>query len=188
MRETLPDPRWECLEALESPLAEEWVSRAKGPWAGATPGARLVESVAAALAAFLCFNHACAGLGDKAASLCISGGATLPAAAAPFPPCSRAFACSPVRLPLRFSSAVEACQSGCRAPGSTQHWVCVRVGSPSLGKGVQWQSCDCPLLFLGFLGLVRCRENLLLGSGWHRAARGWLDLGTILFGFLRLLL
>lgn len=27
LRETLPETRWECLEALASPLAEEWVRR-----------------------------------------------------------------------------------------------------------------------------------------------------------------
>lgn len=27
LRETLPETRWEWLEALESPLAEEWVRR-----------------------------------------------------------------------------------------------------------------------------------------------------------------
>lgn len=31
LREILPESRWECLEALESPLAEEWVRRPHGP-------------------------------------------------------------------------------------------------------------------------------------------------------------
>lgn len=34
LRETLPERRWECLEALESPLAEEWVRRPHGPQVG----------------------------------------------------------------------------------------------------------------------------------------------------------
>lgn len=34
LRETLPEMKWECLEALESPLAEEWVRRPHGPLCG----------------------------------------------------------------------------------------------------------------------------------------------------------
>lgn len=34
LRETLPESRWECLEALGSPLAEEWVRRPHGPHVG----------------------------------------------------------------------------------------------------------------------------------------------------------
>lgn len=34
LRETLPEMRWECLEALESPLAEEWVRRPHVPHGG----------------------------------------------------------------------------------------------------------------------------------------------------------
>lgn len=38
LREAWPERRWECLGALQSPLAEEWVRQHSGPtWAGPPP-------------------------------------------------------------------------------------------------------------------------------------------------------